>query len=116
MRYRRDLSAEQRIYAEPAEALTGWTRTSDGPAGLADVVANTAPTILIGLSTAADAFTEAIVRQMAAHTPRPIIFPLSNPTSRSEADPADLARWTGGRVQDTALAIGGLVSDRCANR
>jgi malate dehydrogenase (oxaloacetate-decarboxylating) len=95
---RRDLSAEQRSYAQPAQALAGWARTSDGPAGLAEVIAGTAPTILIGLSTAAGAFTEAIVRQMAAHTPRPIIFPLSNPTSRSEADPADLARWTGGRV------------------
>jgi malate dehydrogenase (oxaloacetate-decarboxylating) len=95
---RSDLSAGQRSYAQPAAALAGWTRTSDGPAGLADVVANTAPTILIGLSTAAGAFTEAIARQMAAHTQRPVIFPLSNPTSRSEADPADLARWTGGRA------------------
>jgi malate dehydrogenase (oxaloacetate-decarboxylating) len=95
---RTDLSAEQRSYAQPAQALAGWTRTSDGPPGLADVVANTVPTILIGLSTAAGAFTEAIVRQMAAQVRRPIIFPLSNPTTRSEADPADLARWTGGRV------------------
>ena len=94
---RSDLSSEQRAYAQPAQALAGWTRTG-GPPGLADVVAGTAPTILIGLSTAAGAFTEAIVRQMAAHTRRPIIFPLSNPTSRSEADPADLARWTGGRA------------------
>ena len=95
---RSDLSAEQRTYAQPSTALAGWTRTSDGPAGLADVVAYTAPTILIGLSTAAGAFTEPVVRQMAANTKRPIIFPLSNPTSRSEADPADLARWTSGRV------------------
>jgi malate dehydrogenase (oxaloacetate-decarboxylating) len=95
---RSDLSAEQRSYAQPAAALAVWARTGNGPAGLADVVANTAPTILIGLSTAAGAFTEPIVRQMAAHTRRPIIFPLSNPTSRSEAEPVDLARWTGGRV------------------
>ena len=95
---RTDLSAEQRVYAQPTDALSGWTRTNDGPAGLAEVVANTAPTVLIGLSTAAGAFSEAIVRSMAAHTQRPIIFPLSNPTSRSEADPADLARWTDGRV------------------
>jgi malate dehydrogenase (oxaloacetate-decarboxylating) len=94
---RSDLSAEQLIYAQPAVALAGWTRTGRPP-GLTEVVASTAPTILIGLSTAAGAFTEAIVRQMAANTKRPIIFPLSNPTSRSEADPADLARWTDGRV------------------
>jgi malate dehydrogenase (oxaloacetate-decarboxylating) len=95
---RSDLSAEQRVYAQPADALAGWTRASGGPAGLADVVANAEPTILIGLSTAAGAFDESIVRLMAATTERPIIFPLSNPTSRSEADPADLARWTDGRV------------------
>ena len=72
---RSDLSAEQRAYAHPADALAGWTRTADGPAGLADVVANARPTILIGLSTAAGAFSESIVRRMAADTERPIIFP-----------------------------------------
>jgi malate dehydrogenase (oxaloacetate-decarboxylating) len=48
--------------------------------------------VLIGTSTQAGAFTEPIVREMAAHAPRPIILPLSNPTSRSEADPAELIR------------------------
>ena len=62
------------------------------------MVAAARPTALIGLSTAAGAFTEAIVRQMAAHAERPIIMPLSNPTSRSEARPQDLADWTGGRA------------------
>lgn len=95
---RSDLSPEQRAYAQPASTLAGWARTSDTAPGLAEVVANTGPTILIGLSTAAGAFTEAIVRRMAATAERPIIFPLSNPTSRSEADPADLMRWTDGRV------------------
>ena len=58
--------------------------------GLAEVVARVHPTILIGTSTHAGAFTEAIVRDMAAHTDRPIIMPLSNPTSKCEAVPADL--------------------------
>jgi malate dehydrogenase (oxaloacetate-decarboxylating) len=56
------------------------------------------PTVLIGLSTATGAFTEEVVRRMAARTKRPIIMPLSNPTSRSEARPQDLADWTEGRA------------------
>ncbi len=68
------------------------------PASFAAVVSAVRPTALIGLSTATGAFTEAIVRQMAAHTERPIIMPLSNPTSRSEAWPQDLADWTDGRA------------------
>ncbi len=56
------------------------------------------PTIMIGLSTVHGAFTEAIVRDMAAHVERPIIFPLSNPTSHSEATGEDLVHWTDGRA------------------
>jgi malate dehydrogenase (oxaloacetate-decarboxylating) len=82
-------------YARPAGEIAGWSTAagSDGKS-LADVVANVHPTMLIGTSTQARAFTEAIVKDMAAHVERPIVMPLSNPTSRAEAVPEDLIRWT----------------------
>jgi len=83
----------QQPYARPHDEIKDWRSP-----GLADVVRNARPTMLIGTSTQAGAFTEAIVRDMAAHTDRPIIMPLSNPTSRAEAMPADLLAWTGGRA------------------
>ncbi len=85
-------------YARPAGEVSGWQHDSAGRIGLAEVVARTHPTMLIGTSAQAGAFTEQIVTEMAAHTARPIIMPLSNPTSRSEARPADLITWTGGRA------------------
>jgi malate dehydrogenase (oxaloacetate-decarboxylating) len=95
---RTDLSPEQRVYAQAENRVTGWPRTSSGQLGLADVIAKIDATILIGLSTVGGAFTEAIVREMARKIERPIIFPLSNPTDRSEAKPEDLIRWTDGRA------------------
>jgi malic enzyme len=65
---------------------------------VAAVVEALRPTVLIGVSGAAGAFTEEIVRTMAAGVERPVIFPLSNPTSQAEAVPADLAAWTDGRA------------------
>jgi malate dehydrogenase (oxaloacetate-decarboxylating) len=89
----------QQPYARPAAEVAGWTRTGTGRGpSLADVVGHVHPTMLIGTSTQAGAFTEAIVRQMAAHVERPVIMPLSNPTSRSEAVPAALIAWTDGRA------------------
>jgi malate dehydrogenase (oxaloacetate-decarboxylating) len=85
-------------YARPGAEVAGWQRDGQGRIGLAEVVARTHPTMLIGTSTQPGAFTETIVTTMAAHTRRPVIMPLSNPTSHAEATPADLIAWTGGRA------------------
>ena len=93
---RTDLSEGQRAFAKPANIVGDWGLS--GPAQLADVVRHVDVGVLLGLSTAAGAFTEEIVRELAAKTERPIIFPLSNPTSRAEAHPAELDEWTDGRA------------------
>ena len=93
---RTDLSAEQRKFAQPADCVADWGLS--GPAQLADVVHHVDVGVLLGLSTAAGAFTEEIVRELAGKTERPIIFPLSNPTSRAEAHPAEVDEWTDGRA------------------
>src|SRR6185436_8865323 len=93
---RKDLTGEQMIYAQPENRIAGWARNSNGNVGLADVIGHIDATILIGLSTVGGAFSETIVRAMAGKVERPIIFPLSNPTSKSEATPDDLIRWTEG--------------------
>jgi malate dehydrogenase (oxaloacetate-decarboxylating) len=87
----------QVAYARPAGESKNWKHDSGG-VSLAEVVRRVQPTMLIGASTAAGSFTEAIVRDMAAHTQRPIIFVLSNPPARAEADPSDLIAWTDGRA------------------
>jgi malate dehydrogenase (oxaloacetate-decarboxylating) len=86
-----ELCEFQRPYARPAaENNAGWS--------LAEVVRHVHPTILIGTSTVAGAFTEDIVKEMAACVERPVIMPMSNPTSLAEAKPADLIHWTEGRA------------------
>ena len=95
---RKELTLEQLVYAQPENGVSGWPRTSNGHIGLADVIGKINATILIGLSTVGGAFSEPIVRDMARKVERPIIFPLSNPTSKSEASAKDLIQWTEGRA------------------
>jgi malate dehydrogenase (oxaloacetate-decarboxylating) len=95
---RTDLSPQQRVYAQPVARIASWQRTPDGKVDLETVIKNIRATILIGLSTVGGAFNESMIREMARKVERPIIFPLSNPTDRSEAVPADLLRWTDGRA------------------
>jgi malate dehydrogenase (oxaloacetate-decarboxylating) len=93
---RRDLTPEQAVYAQPWDAVAAWA--SEGVCGLPDVMNQVRATILIGLSTVASAFNQSIVQTMARKVDRPIIFPLSNPTSQAEATPEDLIRWSDGRA------------------
>ncbi|HLZ21794.1 MAG TPA: NAD-dependent malic enzyme [Ktedonobacterales bacterium] len=94
---RQDLDDTKRLYAQPW-THGAMTSSSGGHPNLEDVVAHVHPTILIGTAAEPAAFTERIVREMARHVQRPIIFPLSNPTAKSEASPADLVAWTDGRA------------------
>ncbi len=95
---RKDLASDQSVYARPQNSVSGWPQTSNGHIGLGDVIGKIDATILIGLSTVGGAFSEPIVREIARKVERPIIFPLSNPTTRSEANAEDLIRWTDGRA------------------
>lgn len=88
-----DLTPAQQPYARPAEEVAHWPKHD-----LFTAIRFIRPTVLIGCSTVAGAFTEAVVKAMAAHTERPIIFPLSNPTERAEATPEQLLNWTEGKA------------------
>jgi malate dehydrogenase (oxaloacetate-decarboxylating) len=88
----------QAPFAQDPARVADWKPKTPGTIDLEAVVANAHPTVLIGTSGQAHAFTEPVVRAMAKHVKRPVIFPLSNPTERSEATPADLNAWTEGRA------------------
>ncbi len=98
-----DLTPEQRPFARKRSDFANADALTD----LASVVAAVHPTILVGTSTVGGAFTENLVREMAAHADRPIIFPLSNPTELAEATAIDLMTWTDGR----ALVATGVPAD-----
>ena len=93
----KDVHPEQRPYARKEQEVQGWS-SQGGEITLLDVIRNAKPSVLIGVSGQAGAFTQEAVREMAKHAARPVIFPLSNPTSRSEATPQDLMDWTEGRA------------------
>ncbi|WP_030375075.1 NAD-dependent malic enzyme [Streptomyces rimosus] len=108
-----DLRDYQRGYARPKGEVESWAGGADRAGGdtgraadqgidLLTTVRNVRPTVLIGTSTVRGAFTRQVVEEMAQHVERPVIFPLSNPTEKIEAMPADLLRWTGGRALTTA--------------
>jgi malate dehydrogenase (oxaloacetate-decarboxylating) len=92
------LAPFQLPFVQQNPSLEGWKLDHPDKIGLLDVVRNARPTVLIGVSGQAGAFSEPVVRAMAECNDRPVIFPLSNPTSREEATPADIKVWTNGRA------------------
>ena len=94
----------QASYARPSAEVKVWRQNQKGCIDLAEVIHQVHPTMLIGTSGTPGEFREAIVREMALHTDRPIIFPISSPASLAEATPADLIAWTDGRA---LIATGG---------
>ncbi|ELE2041087.1 TPA: NAD-dependent malic enzyme [Vibrio vulnificus] len=95
------LDFQQRLVQK--HTVTAKWETETNGFSLLDVVKNAKPTVLIGVSGAPGLFTQEVIQEMHKHCPRPIVFPLSNPTSRVEAVPADIIRWTNG---DALVATG----------
>lgn len=95
---REDLEPFKHRYAQSLESLKSWSLVHTKRICFEEVINNVHPTVLIGTSAQTGAFSEEIVREMARHVERPIIFPLSNPTARCEATPKCLLSWTNGRA------------------
>ena len=94
----KSLTPEQMAYERKEQEVRGWRQANTNNITLLDVVRNAKPSALIGVSGHAGAFTEEVVREIAKYAARPVIFPLSNPTSCSEATAQDLTDWTEGRA------------------
>jgi malate dehydrogenase (oxaloacetate-decarboxylating) len=88
----------QKPFVQDRATIGSWPVEQPERVALLDVIRNAKPTTLIGVSGQPGSFSEQIVRAMAELNQRPVIFPLSNPTSRAEATPQDVERWTGGRA------------------
>jgi len=91
------LSRWQQPFAQDRAAVAGWTLDRTDTVGLADVVRNAKPTVLIGVTAQTGLFAGDLLKAIAAYEPQPMVLALSNPTSKSECTPADMAAATGGR-------------------
>ena len=95
---RTDVEPYVRPLSQSLAAISEWPRRPGDHYTFEDTILNAKPTILVGATGQGGVFTERIIREMSTFTKRPIIFPLSNPTSRCEAQPADLIEWTNGQA------------------
>ncbi|ANN97000.1 TPA: NAD-dependent malic enzyme [Legionella pneumophila] len=93
-----DLLPFQKGFVRSSTSLQNWKLEKQGEITLTDVINNAQPTILLGVSGQPNQFKEAMIKTMLSYCERPIIFPLSNPTSRAEAIPQDLLNWTAGKA------------------
>ncbi|MCP5505923.1 MAG: hypothetical protein H7A38_03450 [Chlamydiales bacterium] len=93
-----DLDDLKARFAQKFEVVKEWGVADPQNIPLLETVKHVKPTILIGTSTQPSTFTEEVITEMKKHVARPIIFPLSNPTSKSEAHPEDLLKWTRGQA------------------
>lgn len=92
------VTEEQRPFMHPHETFQHWDIVNFDHISLFEVITNAKPTILIGVSAQPRAFTQEMIEEMARYTRRPIVLPLSNPTSKAECTPQELIEWTGGRA------------------
>ncbi|MDB4353123.1 NAD-dependent malic enzyme [bacterium] len=95
---RADVKPIHQPFSHALSDLQNWGCDEQQHIGLEEVVRHAKPTVMIGATGQAGVFSESVVREMALHTHVPVIFPLSNPTSRAEAKPADIIAWTKGKA------------------
>ncbi|MDX1698597.1 MAG: oxaloacetate-decarboxylating malate dehydrogenase, partial [Thiohalobacterales bacterium] len=88
----------QQRFVQPLERVAGWAGESDTVISISDVIEHARPTVLIGVSGQPGLFDQEMITRMLDYCEQPVIMPLSNPTSRAEATPEDLLRWTAGRA------------------
>ena len=96
---RTDIDEMKRALALPVEMATAYGLPTDGQLpGLHEIVRRVHPTVLVGTTGVGGTFSEAIIREMSLGSDRPVVFPLSNPTTQTEATPEDICRWTNERA------------------
>ena len=93
-----ELTDAQKPFARKQNEITGWSTHDKNYPSLTDTIHHVKPTVLIGCSAQPGAFSQYIIETMSSHCERPIIFPLSNPDEKCEAQPADILNWSDGKA------------------